>query len=288
MRFLRYRLDGHEGLGIVDGSIARGLIEADDRFPASLASMLAQGRDLAAAAALLRAGAEIDLAKIEYLPPLGAGRKFMCLGVNYVDHARESGLDTPPSPTIFARYASSLIGHRSPIVRPRVSDELDYEGELVAIVGKGGRHILEVDALDHIAGYSVFNDASVRDFQLATPQWTVGKNFDSTGAFGPYFVTADELPAGGKGLRLETRLNGKIVQQASTADMVFDVAKTVAFLSQAMTLEAGDVLVMGTPFGIGYARDPKLLMVPGDVCEVEIEGIGTLVNPVVDESSQRS
>ena len=164
-----------------------------------------------------------------------------------------------------------------------MSTNLDYEGELVAIIGKGGRHIPEARALEHVIGYSVFNDASIRDWQTMTPQWTVGKNFDGTGAFGPYFVTADELPPGAKGLKLETRLNGEVVQSASTTDMVFDVAKLVSLLSQAITLVPGDVFVTGTPAGVGMARKPQLWMKAGDVVTVEIEKVGKLENRIIDE-----
>jgi 2-keto-4-pentenoate hydratase/2-oxohepta-3-ene-1,7-dioic acid hydratase in catechol pathway len=153
------------------------------------------------------------------------------------------------------------------------------------VLGKGGRHIRREDALSHVAGYALFNDASVREYQFKTPQWTMGKNFDGTGAFGPDFVTADELPAGVKGLRLETRLNGEVVQSASTDDMVFDVETLIVLLSEAVTLEAGDVIVSGTPSGVGWARNPKLLMRHGDVCEVSVEGIGTLRNEIVDEAA---
>jgi 2-keto-4-pentenoate hydratase/2-oxohepta-3-ene-1,7-dioic acid hydratase in catechol pathway len=161
-----------------------------------------------------------------------------------------------------------------------VSEQLDYEGELVAVIGKGGRDIPEAEALDHVIAYSVFNDASIRDYQLKTHQWTIGKTFDDTGAFGPYLVTTDELPAGCKGLKLETRLNGEVVQSTSLDDLIFDVAKLVSLLSEAMTLEPGDLIVTGTPSGVGIARDPQLWMKPGDVCEVEIERIGVLSNPV--------
>jgi len=181
---------------------------------------------------------------------------------------------------VFARFASSLIGHGADMIVPRVSRDLDYEGELAAIIGVGGRDILEADALAHVAGYAIFNDGSIRDFQHKTPQWTVGKNFDGTGAFGPEFVTADELPPGAKGLMLQTRLNGKVVQRASTDEMIFSVANLVCILSEAMTLEPGDVIVTGTPAGIGAARKPPLYMRDGDVCEVEIEKLGILENPV--------
>jgi 2-keto-4-pentenoate hydratase/2-oxohepta-3-ene-1,7-dioic acid hydratase in catechol pathway len=169
------------------------------------------------------------------------------------------------------------------MIRPLVSDSLDYEGEMAVILGAGGRHIPKERALEYVAGYSVFNDGSVREYQFKAPQWTVGKNFDGTGAFGPTFVTADELPAGGAGLKLETRLNGKVVQAANTSDLVFDVATLIAIISEAITLAPGDVIVTGTPAGVGWAREPKLIMRDGDVCEVEIEGLGVLKNTVQDE-----
>jgi 2-keto-4-pentenoate hydratase/2-oxohepta-3-ene-1,7-dioic acid hydratase in catechol pathway len=225
-------------------------------------------------------------ARIEYLPPLPAPPKIICLGLNYADHAAEGGFKPPSYPTIFARFASSLIGHEAPLIRPRVSTQFDYEGELVAVVGRGGRHISRAAALDHICGYSIFNDASVRDFQMKTPQWTVGKNFDGTGPFGPAFVTADELPPGAAGLKLQTRLNGNVMQSASTTQMIFDVVTTVALITEALTLETGDVLVMGTPSGIGMARTPQVFMKAGDVCEIEIEGLGILRNPIADEPAE--
>jgi 2-keto-4-pentenoate hydratase/2-oxohepta-3-ene-1,7-dioic acid hydratase in catechol pathway len=164
-----------------------------------------------------------------------------------------------------------------------VSTQLDFEGEMVAVIGKSGRHIRKEDALSHVAGYSIFNDASIRDYQFKSAQWTIGKNFDHTGAFGPEFVTADALPPGASGLRLQTRLNGAVVQEASTASMIFDVATLVALLSEAVCLQPGDVIVTGTPSGVGLARKPPLFMKAGDVCEVEIEGLGILRNPIEDE-----
>ena len=176
--------------------------------------------------------------------------------------------------------ASSLVGHNAPIVKPSISDQLDYEGEMAMIIGRKGRSIPKEKALEYIAGYSIFNDASVRDFQLRTSQWTVGKNFDGTGAFGPWLVTPDELPAGARGLRIQTRLNGTVLQDSNTSAMLFDVADQIAYLSQAVTIEPGDVFVTGTPSGVGSSRNPKLFMKIGDVCEIEIEKIGILRNPV--------
>ena len=191
----------------------------------------------------------------------------------------------PTYPTVFGRFSSSLIGHGAPIVRPRVSEQLDYEGEFVAVIGCGGRDISKATALDHVIAYSLFNDASIRDYQFKAPQWTVGKNFDNSGAFGPYLVTTDELPPGCAGLRLQTRLNGQVVQSASTNDLVFNVATLVSTLSEVFTLEPGDIIVTGTPSGVGLARKPPLWMKPGDVCEVEMEGLGVLSNPVVDQDA---
>lgn len=236
------------------------------------------------ARALAKTGRVLDEPAISYLPPLTAPSKIICVGINYWDHAQENKLETPAHPTFFARFTSSLIGHQQPILRPMVSEQLDYEGELAVIIGKPGKHIVKERALEHVAGYSIFNDASVRDYQSRGRQWTLGKNFDATGPFGPDFVTADELPAGGKGLRLTTRLNGASVQSSNTDKLIFDVATLIASLSEAMTLETGDVIVTGTPGGIGFFRDPKLFMKQGDICEIEIEGIGTLRNPIENET----
>lgn len=227
----------------------------------------------------------LDMGGVKLLPPLPKPGKIICVGLNYADHAAESPYDAPDYPTLFPRFTTSLIADGDPIVRPRISHELDFEGELVAIIGTTGRNIPKAKATSHVAAYSIFNDGSVRDYQFKAPQWTVGKNFDDTGAFGPYAVTADELPDGAKGLKLQTRLNGEVVQSASTDDLLFPVADLISIISEAITLEAGDIIVTGTPAGIGWARTPKLFMKPGDVVEVEIEGIGTLRNPVVDEAA---
>ncbi len=267
----------------------RGYLATDGKHPGSLADLIAGGSEhIVAAGRVLLAGPAVDLGKVELLPPLPAPGKIVCVGLNYADHSAESGYELPTYPTIFGRFASSLIGHGAPIVRPRVSEQLDYEGEFVAVIGRGGRDIPKARALEHVVAYSLFNDASIRDYQFKAPQWTMGKNFDGTGAFGPYLVTADELPLGCQGLRLQTRLNGELVQSASTDDLVFDVATLVSVLSEAFTFEPGDIIVTGTPSGVGLARKPPLWMKPGDVCEVELEGIGVLRNPVVDQATARA
>ncbi len=285
MRFSAFRSGRGTGLAVqLPSGEFRGLLTGDARYPGDLGWLIAAGENsLRAAADTLKAAAPIDPNTMTFLPPLAAPGKIVCVGLNYVDHSLESGFTPPTYPTIFARFASSLIGHGAPILRPAASVQLDYEGEMVAVIGKGGRHIAKNRALEHVAGYSIFNDASIRDFQTKSPQWTVGKNFDATGAFGPVFVTADEVPAGGKGLKIRTRLNQQVVQDASTDDMIFDVASLIAILSEAITLSPGDIIVSGTPAGVGMARKPQLFMKHGDTCEVEIEGIGILRNPVADE-----
>jgi 2-keto-4-pentenoate hydratase/2-oxohepta-3-ene-1,7-dioic acid hydratase in catechol pathway len=287
VRFAAYRSIHGQGLAVPTPSGEfRGLPETDAGFPGHLDALVAEGKPaLEAAARKLGQAAVLDERTVTWLPPLPHPGKIVCVGLNYVDHSLESGFTPPNYPTIFARFASSLIGHGAPILRPAVSVQLDYEGEMVAVIGKGGRHIPKARALDHVAGYSIFNDASVRDFQTKSPQWTVGKNFDATGPFGPVFVTADELPAGGKGLKIQTRLNGQIVQNATTDDMIFDVATLIAILSEAITLSPGDIIVSGTPSGVGMARKPQLFMKHGDVCEVELEGVGILRNPVEDDAA---
>jgi 2-keto-4-pentenoate hydratase/2-oxohepta-3-ene-1,7-dioic acid hydratase in catechol pathway len=285
MRFARYQQNGNEGLAAADnGGVSHGFLVKQDEYPGDLGTLIAAGHAaLATAASRLLDGPEIALEEVEPLPPLPTPGKILCVGLNYTEHSRESGFEPPSYPTIFGRFASSLIGHGAPIIRPRLSDQLDYEGELVAVIGRGGRNIAAADALQHVAVYSIFNDASVRDYQLKTPQWTVGKNFDGTGSFGPLFVTADALPPGCRGLRLQTRLNDQVVQNALIDDLIFDVATLVSLLSEAMTLAPGDIIVTGTPSGVGLARTPPLWMQPGDVCEVEIESIGILRNPIADE-----
>jgi 2-keto-4-pentenoate hydratase/2-oxohepta-3-ene-1,7-dioic acid hydratase in catechol pathway len=241
------------------------------------------GAGLDAARMALLTARRRPLAGITWLPPLQRPSKALAVGLNYRDHASEARFESPKHPVIFQRYPSSWVAHGQPLVRPRVSEQFDYEAELVAVIGRGGRHIPRERALEHVAGYSVFNDGSIRDRQLRTPQWLLGKNFDATGAFGPELVTADELPAGARGLRIQCRLNGQTLQDGNTGDMIFDVAALVAACSEAMTLQPGDLLITGTPAGVGMARTPPVWMKAGDVCEVEIEGIGLLRNPVVDE-----
>jgi acylpyruvate hydrolase len=283
MRIASYELNGNRGLAVVDGKSWRGLCSTDADYPGTLESLIIRGGSfLTAAGRQLAKAPELKLSSVKLLPPLSQPEKVICVGLNYRDHSAESGFKQPDFPTLFGRFNSSLIGHGAPILRPAQSEQLDYEGELVAIIGKTARDVAEADALDYVMGYSIFNDGSIRDYQFKAPQWMPGKNFDDTGAFGPWLVTADELPPGCEGLRLETRLNGQVVQSASISDMVFPVAKLVSILSSFLTLKPGDAIVTGTPSGVGMARKPQLFMKHGDVCEVEIEKIGVLSNPVRD------
>jgi acylpyruvate hydrolase len=285
MRFASFIENGVRGLAVRTkaGSWA-GLLEDAEHFPGCLEILLMRDTSLNDAAAILATGKPVDLDRITLLPVLSNPGKIICVGLNYADHSAESGFKQPDYPTLFGRFNSSLLAHGAPIVRPRISEQLDYEGELVAVIGKGGRNIAKTRALDHVAGYSIFNDASIRDYQFKSPQWTMGKNFDDTGAFGPTLVTADELPPGCLGLKLVTRLNGQVVQSAMIDDMVFDVATQIALVSEAITLSPGDIFVTGTPSGVGLARKPPLWMKHGDVCEVEIDQLGILRNPIVDQA----
>jgi acylpyruvate hydrolase len=285
MKFLTFRSGAAHGIGVLTASgEIRGHLAGESGYPGHLGALLDKGEDaLRAAGRSLALAREFDAAAIEWLPPLTAPSKIICIGLNYAAHAAEGGFTRPTYPSVFVRFNTTLIGHRAPLLRPRESTQFDYEVELVAVIGRAGRRIAKQDALSHVIGYSVFNDASIRDYQRKTPQWTVGKNFDGTGAFGPYLVTHDEVPSGGSGLRVKTRLNGNVLQDSTTSDLIFDVATLIALLSEACTLQPGDLLVTGTPAGVGFARKPPLFMKAGDVCEVEVEGVGTLVNPVADD-----
>ena len=225
-------------------------------------------------------GAQVAITDVELHCPVPRPGKIICIGLNYRAHAIEGGNAIPDYPAVFMRGPTSLLSPGGAMIYPECSDKLDYEAELAVIIGKTATNVSVADALGFVAGYSCFNDGSVRDYQRKSTQWTMGKNFDGTGGFGPDLVTSDELPAGASGLRLVARLNGEIMQDSNTADMIFNVATLVSTLSQAMTLEPGDVIATGTPSGVGYARTPPVFMKPGDVCEIEIEGIGTLTNTV--------
>lgn len=255
-----------------------------DLGPGRLDELVAQGGDFARLIAGRSLGQELNPKSIRFLPVMIRPPKIVCVGLNYIDHAAESPYkDAPSYPAFFPRFPATLIGHGEPILRPFVSSELDFEGELAVVIGKVGRHVTRENALAHVLGYTIFNDGSLRDYQFKSAQWTVGKNFEGTGALGPFLVTADELPEGARGLAIETRLNGAVVQSANTSDMIFSVEDLIFYLSEFVSLEPGDIIATGTPAGVGFARKPPLFMRHGDVCEVTIEGLGTLSSPVTDE-----
>ena len=283
MRIVHFETGGLLGIAADEGSGWHGLTRRDPEFPGSLPELIAQGADLLRIGRNLGRSPSIDLNAVRLLPPVPVPPKILCVGLNYDDHLEESGLKKPVYPEIFARFATSLIAHQDPIRRPRESTALDYEAELAVVIGKPGRRIPRDQALDHVAGYSLFNDATIRDFQLRTPQWTMGKNFDATGAFGPWLVTPDAVPAGAHGLRIQGRLNGQVMQDSRTDKLIFGVAALIEMISVAMSLERGDVIITGTPGGVGAARKPPVYMRSGDVFDVEIEDIGVLSNVVRDE-----
>lgn len=280
--------DGRPVLASSEGAGWRNLSAADATLGADVGALLASGPDwLERARRAADRAPWLEVPALRFRPVVPRPSKMWCLGLNDVDHAKEAGLPIPELPVVFARFPSSLIGHGEPLRRPVESQLLDWEVELAVVIGRAGRRIPEADALDHVAGYTVFNDGTVRDWQTRTPQWTLGKNFDGTGALGPALVTADELPPGAAGLRMTTRVGDALMQDGDTGKMVFPVAQTIAHLSQAASLEPGDVIAMGTPSGIGHARKPPRYLVPGETVTVAIEGIGELSNPVVDDAEER-
>lgn len=276
-------------LGVVEGDQVIDLQAVDANLPSDLAQVLAKtGGDLTPLADLAKkapASARVPLAGLKFALPVARPPKIICLGLNYMEHVKEGRYaeNVPKFPTYFLRVLTSLTPHLGPIVRPKASDTLDYEAELVGVIGKRAKNLTKDNAYSCIVGWSCFNDGSVREWQKRTTQWDIGKNFDSTGGFGPFMVTADEVPAGAKGLKIESRLNGKVMQSDNTDNMMFPVAETLVDLTRAITLEPGDLLVTGTPSGVGQARTPPVFMKGGDVCEIEIEGVGLLRNPIADE-----
>ncbi|MGW1024872.1 fumarylacetoacetate hydrolase family protein [Streptomyces sp. NPDC002577] len=284
MRLVTFRHDGHTGFGRLteDGG---ALVDCGPLLGGELGSV----RDVLAAGALERVRAvtegrsgDVKLADVELLPPVPDPAKILCAGVNYRTHREETSRPETAFPTVFPRYADSQVGHEQPLVRPAETEAFDYEGELAVVIGKGGRRIRAEDAFAHIAGYSCYQDGSARDWQRHSGQWVTGKTFPGTGGFGPALVTADEVDDVSD-LHLVSRVNGEVRQSASVADLIFSIPELLAYISTFTPLAAGDVIVTGTPGGVGLFREPPVFLQPGDVVEVEISGIGTLRNPVVGE-----
>lgn len=278
MKLVSFRKDGRSAYGIVEGD---GIVDAHARFGGdhpTLRSLL-DPQGLKALAALAGTSADAALASVELLPVVPDPEKIFCIGVNYMSHLIETGRPKPDHPMVFLRVASSQLGHLQPMVKPEESEQLDFEGELAVVIGEGGRRIAKADALDHVAGYACYNDGSIRDWQKHTTQFAPGKNFDRTGAFGPWLVTSDEI-GDPSTLNIWTRLNGEVMQEAPLSDLVFDIPTLIAYLSSFAMLNPGDVIVTGTTGGVGAFRTPQLWMKPGDVVEIEVDRIGVLRNPI--------
>ncbi len=288
MKLLSFIHQGRETWGALVGPDA--IVDLGKAMPqyATLTDYIASGAYLNAQQDAANKTADVKLADITFLPVIPKPEKIVCAVRNYMDHHQEvlaAGMhrELSEEPPIFLRVWRSQVAHGQPIVCPKVSESLDWEGELAVIIGKEGRHIAEADAFDHVAGYSCYNDGSIREWQFHAKQIASGKNFESTGGFGPWMVTADEI-APNQQLKLVTRLNGEVVQSSHTGHMIFSIAKLISYASTIFTLVPGDVIATGTPAGVGWSRKPAWFMKPGDVCEVEIEGIGTLVNPIVAQA----
>jgi 2-keto-4-pentenoate hydratase/2-oxohepta-3-ene-1,7-dioic acid hydratase in catechol pathway len=283
MKFISFRAQGAAHYGVVSGD---GIVDLTprlgSRFP-DLKSIIAADATAEAERAAKGATADFRLDQIDYAPVIANPGKILCVGLNYEEHRMETGRPKVENPTIFARFADTQIGHLQPIVKPKLSDKVDYECELAVIIGKGGRYISEAKAYDHVYGYSCYNDVSIRDYQNHTSQWTPGKNFPSSGPFGPWLVTRDEMGVL-EPKRMQTRLNGQTVQNTLFEMMIFPVPRLIEYLSRFTTLMPGDVIVSGTPGGVGMRREPPLWMKAGDTVEIDIEGIGILKNPIVAEA----
>jgi 2-keto-4-pentenoate hydratase/2-oxohepta-3-ene-1,7-dioic acid hydratase in catechol pathway len=281
MKLASYVASGTRSYGVVTD---RGIIDMGrrigHRFP-TLRAAIAGNAEAEMANQAKGAAPDFPLGKASLLPPIPGPDKILCIGLNYKTHAAEAGLKVPENPTLFIRLANTLVPHGGSMICPTLSSDMDYEGELALVIGKGGRHISKGDALQHVAGYACFNDASLRDYQFKH-SLTVGKNFVATGGFGPWLVTRDEIPNPSQ-LTLRTRLNGSEVQHSTTDDLIFDIPWIVAYVSAFTELVPGDVIATGTPHGVGFARKPPLWMKPGDVIEVEISQIGVLRNTIVAE-----
>jgi len=281
MRFISFEHRGRESYGAIDGDGVIDLAPSGNScFPHLRSRILDLPRELSEGG--LACEPRIPLSDIQFRPLIPNPSKIICVGLNYREHVGETGRPMSQYPVLFLRLPESQIGHLQPLLRPRVSQQLDFEGELAVVIGQPGRHIRASQALDHVAGYSIYNEASIRDWQKHTHQFTAGKNFSGTGAFGPWLVTPDEIPDPRK-LTLTTRLNGAVMQHASVGDLIFPIEELIAYVSRITELRPGDVLVTGTPSGVGGLRTPPVWMQPGDLVEVEISQLGVLRNPVAEE-----
>ncbi len=284
MKFVSFTKQDRDGFGVITDD---GIVDLTGKVGAaqSLRELIENGDLDAARAAADGAGADVAIDDVTFLPVIPDPEKIICVGLNYHDHVNETGRTIEENPCIFHRYPDSQVGHRQPLMRPIVSDNFDFEAEMAIVMSGGGRHVDPADALNHIAGYACYNEGTIRDWQRHTRQFGMGKNFFNTGSFGPWMVTTDEIPDHTQ-LELVMRLNGQEMQRAPLKDLIFDVPTLISYVSKALPWKPGDVLVTGTPGGVGFKRNPPVFMKPGDVAEVEISMIGTLVNPIADEQPQ--
>src|ERR1700756_5817577 len=291
MKIVGFEANGALHLGVVEGDQVIDLQAVDKAIPGDLGECLRRNNgDLSVlkdAAKRAPASARRPLKGLTYGLPVAAPGKIICLGLNYLEHVKEGSPrdNIPKFPTIFMRGLTSMVPHAAPIIRPQASETLDYEAELILVVGKRAIHLTPANATSCIAGYSCGNEGSVREFQRKTTQWDMGKNFDRTGGFGPWLVTADELPDAAKGLKIESRLNGNVMQSDNTDNMMFPIVEMLVYITQGITLEPGDVIFTGTPSGVGHARKPPVWMKNGDTIEADIEQVGILRNPIADEKA---
>jgi 2-keto-4-pentenoate hydratase/2-oxohepta-3-ene-1,7-dioic acid hydratase in catechol pathway len=282
MKLISFEHHNTPAYGIVKGDDVLDLTPLLGTQAPDLKTLIA--KDLLDAAAQVASSnkATLKLSQLTLLPVIPNPGQIFCIGLNYGEHVRETGREITEVPTIFLRLPASQVGHGQDILRPAESHRLDYEAEIAIVIGKGGRRIQEAEAWDHIAGYSCYNDGSVRDWQVATSQWTPGKNFYKTGGFGPWLVTADEI-APNRVMRLQTILNGQVLQDTTTDKMIHSIPRQIAYISSFTPLSAGDVIVTGTPGGVGNKRTPQIFMKPGDTCEIVVDAIGTLRNGIQDD-----
>ena len=284
MKLVSFNYNGSISFGVVEGDVVIDFGQLLAGQHPDLLSLISSGNDETIPGAMTNAK-RYELADVQLLPPIMKPDKILCIGLNYESHRKETGRPVAKYPTIFTRFANTQIGHQEPIWLPSESTNLDYEGELAVIIGKSGWKIPEEKALEHIAGYSCYNDATIRDWQRHTSQFTPGKNFPHTGSFGPWLVTADEIPDPSS-LSLTTRLNGEVMQHATTDMLIFTIPVLINYISRFTQLEPGDVISTGTPGGVGFKRDPQIFMKTGDIVKVEISGIGTLTNSIKDEPAE--
>ena len=283
MKLISFLHQGAPTYGAVIGDDVLDLTPILGAQAPDLKTLLAKNLVGAAAQAVQAHKPTLKFSQLTLLPVIPNPGNIFCIGLNYSEHVRETGREVTETPVIFLRLADSQVAHGQDILRPAESHRLDYEAEIAVIIGQGGRRIREEDAWKHIAGYSCYNDGSVRDWQVATSQWTPGKNFYKTGGFGPWMVTSDEI-APGQVMRLQTVLNGQVLQDTTTDKMIHSIPRQIAYISTFIPLSPGDVIVTGTPGGVGNKRNPQIFMKPGDVCEIVVDAIGTLRNGIRDDA----